>query len=445
MKQFLIFIIILFTRSKIYSQWSELGGKNSCKSYRMITDFQIDSKGKVYVLGLFKDDLNDTTKKSGIRVYDGIAWKQIDSLRDTSVFNNTGTMVIDKNDNLYFLGARNNDSQYHYVGQYNGISFRELKGLKYSIEGKMWNRMYTDKFNNVYVFGSANSDTTFNIYKFNGNNWETLPNIHSQGLIRSVHSLAFDKSNTMYLCAYMNNGQHKVISYKSGVLKDIGTFNFYITSIHIDKNDSIYVGGLFTKPNGYPRYIAKYNGVTWSILGDNTWNITNYEIYALGEDKSNNIFSIVQSTSNFNEYLSKFDGKKWHYFEGNNWIGQITRRILQYDANSMIMNSMYNNDSGYYFISKFDLNYTSNIVENKNNEDIKLYPNPAKHIITIDISKLNNIHTIETIDILGRCVKKIDVKNKEKIDIAVSDLQKGTYYLKTVSKENEKHYKFMKE
>ena len=64
--------------------------------------------------------------------------------------------------------------------------------------------------------------------------------------------------------------------------------------------------------------------------------------------------------------------------------------------------------------------------------EFKMYPNPAKEYVTIDLSDLTSNATIFIYDYLGRLVKK-ELLNTTSSRIETSNLQKGTYIVKVDS------------
>jgi hypothetical protein len=86
---------------------------------------------------------------------------------------------------------------------------------------------------------------------------------------------------------------------------------------------------------------------------------------------------------------------------------------------------------------------TANTLKTKQ-QNMLLYPNPAKESITINLSENNNNKEITIYDIYGRKLKQIKyviASNSEAISINVSNLQSGVYILKV----GENVAKFIKE
>ncbi len=89
-------------------------------------------------------------------------------------------------------------------------------------------------------------------------------------------------------------------------------------------------------------------------------------------------------------------------------------------------------DCSVQFDSAYTISPESNVVnfDPQNNSYLILYPNPASSILTIETLPHT---TIEVVDILGKTLQKL-VTSENKIEIDISSLQKGAYYIRAVSK-----------
>ncbi len=63
-------------------------------------------------------------------------------------------------------------------------------------------------------------------------------------------------------------------------------------------------------------------------------------------------------------------------------------------------------------------------------KDLKIYPNPARELVHIEIPSVSKAH-LEIIDAIGRVMtRRKTIRNREILDIDVSDFPQGTYYVK---------------
>lgn len=78
--------------------------------------------------------------------------------------------------------------------------------------------------------------------------------------------------------------------------------------------------------------------------------------------------------------------------------------------------------------------------------NFSLYPNPAKDFITIEASQNNSISTISVTDISGKTIYNNSYTNESKVEINLSYLSKGIYFIKVSLPTNEtQQMKFIKE
>lgn len=81
---------------------------------------------------------------------------------------------------------------------------------------------------------------------------------------------------------------------------------------------------------------------------------------------------------------------------------------------------------------------------NRITEHIKIYPNPAKDKITIEIPQNKEMIHIEFINITGRTIKTIDTSSVSAV-LHIDNFPIGVYFLKIDSKKNSKIFKIVKE
>jgi hypothetical protein len=122
-----------------------------------------------------------------------------------------------------------------------------------------------------------------------------------------------------------------------------------------------------------------------------------------------------------------------NYFETYQWYKNT---LTISGANDYFYNANY---SGNFFVEVVDTNgcvgYSdtiyvtiTNINEIDENNTIKIYPNPAKDFITIENSDII-LSKIEVLDLSGKVILKQE-DNSNKITIDISNLEKGTYFIK---------------
>jgi Secretion system C-terminal sorting domain/Carboxypeptidase regulatory-like domain len=75
------------------------------------------------------------------------------------------------------------------------------------------------------------------------------------------------------------------------------------------------------------------------------------------------------------------------------------------------------------------------INESKKNNNIKVYPNPAKELITIESTSA--LLQITVLDIRGKVKNRIETQGEESIQINTSDFENGIYFIKIKTEEGE--------
>lgn len=76
----------------------------------------------------------------------------------------------------------------------------------------------------------------------------------------------------------------------------------------------------------------------------------------------------------------------------------------------------------------------------KNNNDVKVYPNPARDIVNITTDK--KVNSIEIFSLTGQLIKTV---NKDSKQINVSELKNGVYLLRVKSEGSDQSFKIVKE
>jgi len=123
----------------------------------------------------------------------------------------------------------------------------------------------------------------------------------------------------------------------------------------------------------------------------------------------------------------------------NSFLFNFSHRTPGSCDGNVFMGSLCYSDNSFGTIQFTDKScnyYTSNgvsIIEERTDEgQIRLYPNPAKDLLFVDVS-LPGESEMSFIDIYGKEVKKLRIEQKSRID--VSGLNKGIYFLVISSRE----------
>ena len=91
-----------------------------------------------------------------------------------------------------------------------------------------------------------------------------------------------------------------------------------------------------------------------------------------------------------------------------------------------------------YSNPKFDFCNTSSIdIVSKNSSEIKLYPNPSNHSITVEFLDNQGVDTFKIFDTKGSLVKTYEVGGKNEIEVQVQGFEKGVYVYNAILKNNQ--------
>ena len=155
----------------------------------------------------------------------------------------------------------------------------------------------------------------------------------------SVSALAADRNGNVYAGGYFSvaggipaQNVAKWDGLRWSALED-GLDWYSVTALVVDGNGVLYAGGLGAKATGEPgehSYVARWNGATWSIIGDFTmWSWQGSPaIYALGVDGSNNVyvggfFSQVVGLTTVVSHIARWDGTSWSNLGSGMDNGQV--------------------------------------------------------------------------------------------------------------------------
>ncbi len=171
---------------------------------------------------------------------------------------------------------------------------------------------------NVYVGGSftvAGNQSANYIAKWDGSDWDSL----GSGMNGTVFTIAIDGDNIyaggLFTQAGGNSARHVAV-WDGSVWNSLGSgptngVNSIVYAIAVIDHD-VYVGGDFTEAGGNStiRYIAKWNGTSWTDVGSGV----NAKVNALTVDAHDNLYAggdfTVTGGGNANR-VAKWNGSSW--------------------------------------------------------------------------------------------------------------------------------------
>jgi hypothetical protein len=259
---------------------------------------------------------------------------------------------------------------------------------------------------------------------------------------------------------------------------------------------------IVTKKYGDPQTIFFENGNSTTNFNSTNWSVTNAEFYSAsssitdspvgnyGNNENNTIeltnsISLVNMFSAYANFYAKWDIESgWDYVQfeistdnGTSWIPQCGKYTKNGNSNQGILNQpMYDGTKsdwinevidlsdylgqtikfrfkllsdgnttgdGFYF-DDFEVKTISNSASVIENDlfNVSIYPNPATHVLHIEIPNLASQTGIKIYSINGQLIKQ--VKTSEFLTkINLNNFSKGIYFVSLHSNNIKKSYKFI--
>ena len=248
----------------------------------------------------------------------------------------------------------------------------------------------------------------------------------------SINRIAIDNNSNIYI-AYRHN------SFKLDVIKFNGTSWSYlgapeITShqiksnldIKTDNNNIPYVVYTDNVANSQKLTVIKFNGTSWEHIGNPGMGFYAKE-QDLFIDKDDNLYLSYTETTKNEIRVHRFDGNSWTQLSTAIDIGNYSSIIKDINNDVYVVYA----GSNYLDVKKISDSIalsTNNFTELDNRVDI--YPNPATSNITISLSDDKTIQKVEVYSILGDKIITQNGLNTSKINVDVSNLSAGIYFIK---------------
>ncbi len=361
----------------------------------------------------------------------------------------------------------------------NGISLIETpeteasEAMSLLDDGKILMVGYQNDHFTVAKFNTDGSlDTSFGI-----NGWAVVPfdntasfaddvAIQGDGKI-VVSGFALNNNNRFQVAAARLNADGSVdnsFGTNGKVIFNVGDWNDFGEGVAIQSDGKILIGGHKWISNIQERhdlFVARLNtdgsldtsygtdGVATARLVDGA-NYSNGIVLQADDKPILAGFTILQGEINMavvrfdtaGNLDSTFngDGMVSFDYEGREDYGQAI--ALQADNKIILAGYSYGGGGSEFEVARF-LNDGTVGTEDFQNVDFRLYPNPAKEQITIEMSDASSIYQVAIFDVLGKKVYSSEIQKVGQID--VSGLASGTYLVKLNSDNNSSIVRFVKQ
>jgi hypothetical protein len=212
----------------------------------------------------------------------------------------------------------------HHLGKLNGTTWYNL-GENFCT-GSIINCIAFDRLGNLYAAGSfvTYEGNAINIAKWDGISWSGLGNLFDFMVTGTIYSICIDSIGNVYVGGYFNISLSElkscIFKWNGSSWSHVGTgisgnSSTGIRCMDIDNQGNLYVGGNFTTAGGIvARGIAKWDGTSWSNVGEGLSISSTDRIDSIAIDSENNIyvggtFSTIGEISI--DKIAKWNGTSW--------------------------------------------------------------------------------------------------------------------------------------
>ncbi|MCE3281071.1 MAG: hypothetical protein K0S44_3262 [Bacteroidetes bacterium] len=466
MKKLLLISCLLSTTILRSQTWEALGG-GITPSYGVRGMYSDTVDNYLYASGSFRYQTSDNRELRGIARWDGVKW---DSL---------GTGMR----NWAFAFARYNNDLY-IGGVFDSVGSLKCKGIGIW-KGNAWDTMSVQPFKNN--FGSSNvlSMAIIDNELYFGGSFDSVNNLPCRSIAKwngtSIIPIGFPSTvNWGYvftICEFNNEiyigGNFSSTLYPNDTIQDIIKYNgttwssvgggmaggLTMVNSMVVFNNELYVAGYFSTAAGnIGNNIQKWNGSIWTDVGGGTADgsgqvnkliVFKNKLYALGN------FEAAGGIPCSN--IASWDGTEW-CAEGSIFDNTIGAGCIYRDSLCVGGGFWTINGDSMNFISKWkgtNLIDTCGHLEiginehDNSNDYMNIYPNPASTQITIEFDLTETRNTsIEIKNMLGETIKKVNNGfsiGNNKLEIDVSELPKGLFFVQLVNGSTQVIQKFIAE
>lgn len=249
-------------------QWSSLGeGVNG-----YVSNIAIDDEDNIYIGGSFS--MTGGYETNNIAMWEGESWRALGA----GLNDRPEAIELDDRGNLYASGyfTRAGDLDVNYIAMWDGATWNALgNGMRFAAKA-----LAIDHCGVLFVssaYKDLPSETLSRLSRWDGVTWSSVKGVYDGQIL----TMEFGNNNILYIgggFSYIDSlFCSGIATWKSGEYHSLGnglgyrgtTIGGIISDMAIDKNGTVYVCGGFDRAGTVPcRYLAKWDGSDWGqILG----------------------------------------------------------------------------------------------------------------------------------------------------------------------------------
>lgn len=309
--------------------WNKFGSHGTND---LVCDIAVDSSNNIYAGGYFTAIGNNEIAAKGIARWDGHSWNALeDKTVDGNTFIYSDGLTVDKSGIVYAVGNISSSFSTNVIAWWDGKTWNEI--------GRMSSPQpyVLDRAGNLYaagIFTTINGKAVNNIARWDGSEWSPLgygmrcksEGTYSEGAY--IKTLAFDESGNLYASGLFDSAgsvaANNIAKWDGNSWSSLGNgikylYDIPVLALAFDKKGNLYAGGYFDTAGTVPaKNIAKWDGNAWSALGCGIDHVADLDgqtgVFALAVDKSDNLYvgggfyAIGETPANF---IARWDGSSW--------------------------------------------------------------------------------------------------------------------------------------
>jgi hypothetical protein len=438
----IVFLLLPFSAKG--QTWSELGGLNALSPNSYIRSICSDPSGNIYAAGYFTNGFNAISGDRAVAKWNGSVWSMLNGLSSPAyqngIFTELSCVSSDASGNIYVGGNFTNSSGNYYVAKWNGSAWSELGGLNsFNPNSSVKCILCDPQTGTIYTGGYfTNTNGKYYIAKYDGASWSELGSTKGLAANNNINCICNDKAGNIYAAGYFTNanGKYYVAKWNGTAWEELGGLNGLaanneIFSICSDPAGNIYAAGKFSNGNyssdGY-EYVAKWNGTNWTEVGGLNALAANDYIESIISDSKGNIYASGSFFRDGHGYVAIWNDTTWSELgaPGSLAANSSTHSLCKDVAGNIFAAGAFTNSSGLNYVAKYSSGvYGIKLVEDNNSA--KIFPNPAKDLLTIELPDYSNpVSCLRIYNSVGTIVfQKNKFSDRETINI--SQLPPGVY------------------